>query len=177
MEEILNSARSEMNAAPQTPRMWPQIQREISKDKKNIFDLFPEIFSHYKLTTAMGFAIVVIVLSVTIFSLTSPRLISVSKAEKLANNIDEQVYEAQKIYESVIAEMEQKCKFSELTTDNDLAQAYFDKLHLLDQMILVCKSSLKDNPYNPVIHKQIIFAYNQKIKVYKELQNLDERNI
>ena len=177
MEDILNDAKIEMDFTQKAPDIWDGIFQEINEEKLWNFQSFFQMLFEYKLQIAVGFAVVFILTSFTINQLNPHGLISISKAEKLANKIDKDVFEAQKKYENVIAEMEQNCGLSELTTENDLAQAYFDKLHLLDQMIMVCKSSLDDNPYNPQIHKQLFFAYNEKIKVYKDLQIINERDI
>jgi len=174
MEDILNSSKIEIQSGEKTPDMWNDIVKEIKEDKPGIIESTLQWIFDYKLHFAVGFAVVFIVLSFSISQWNTRGLISISKAEKLANKIDKDVYEAQKAYEKVIDKLEENCRFSELTTENDLAQAYFDKLHLLDQMIMVCKSSLEGNPYNSTIHQQLIFAYNEKIKVYKELNGLNE---
>ena len=176
MDDILKNAKNEWNSDSQTPDMWDAIHKNIQSDPTSIFQRIWEYLFEYKMVSATGFAVVIVLLAVTFTYNPSP-LISARKAEKLANKIDNDVYKAQKIYENVIAEMEINCTLDELTTDNMLAQAYFDKLHLLDQVIDLCKTSLEDNPYNPTIHKQLFFAYNEKIKVYKDLQNLSEKEI
>ena len=177
MEDILNNAKIEMKSVQQTPDMWNEIHSEITKDKQTVFALIFERLFEHKLIYATAFAVVFLFISFTISEIQNHGLISISKAEKLANKIDEEVFDAQKKYEDVIAKMEENCSITELTSENNLAQAYFDKLYLLDQMILVCKSSLENNPYNSQIHKQLFFAYNEKINVYKELQILNEREL
>ena len=177
MDEILKNAKNEMNSSIETPDMWQSIHQEIKEDKMSFFDIILNKIMGNKMIFATGIAVVLLVVVVVINQQNFDGMISAKEAEKLANNIDKNVYKAQNMYEKVIAEMEDNCSISELTSDNSLAQAYFDKLALLDQMILVCKSSLESNPYNPEIHKQLFYAYNEKIKVYKELQNLDERKI
>ncbi|MBN2281422.1 MAG: hypothetical protein JXQ65_12650 [Candidatus Marinimicrobia bacterium] len=177
MEDILKNAKIEIESTPKTPNMWKEVFKEIDTETPQPRKKFFHTLFEYKIQAAIGFAIVFLTMIMILDRINPHHLISVSRAEKLANNIDKKVFEAQKQYEEVIAEMEAHCPVSELTSQNDLAQAYFDKLHLLDQMILICKSSLEDNPYNSQIHRQLFFAYNEKIKVYKEMQNLKEREI
>lgn len=176
MDDILKNAKSEWNNSQQTPDMWKSIHQEINSGKVGAGQKILGFVLEYKMTFATGFALLVILVAITITQNPS-KLITAYEAEKLANEIDRDVYKAQKIYENVIAEMEKNCPISELTTENNLAQAYFDKIRLLDQVIFLCKSSLEENPYNPTIHKQLFFAYNEKINVYKELQTLSEKEL
>jgi hypothetical protein len=176
MDDILKNSKNEMNSIPQTPDMWKKIQKNIQSEKQNILQQIWDFIFDHKMVIATGFACIIIILTISFFH-NPTRLISATEAEKLANKIDDDVYKAQQLYEHVIAEMELNCTLSELTTDNSLAQAYFDKIHLLDQVIDLCKSSLEKNPYSPAIHKQLFFAYNEKINVYKALGTLNEKEL
>ena len=174
MDDLLKKVKDELIINQKTPEMWNEIYNEIH-EQKSIISTISEFVNNYRyqVSFAVTFAILIFI-SFTIFKpFDSEKMISISEAAKLADKIDKDVFKAQKIYEQVISEMEQNCTVTELTTKNDLAQAFFDKLYLLDQVIVLCKSSLEDNPYNSEIHKQLFYAYNEKIKVYKEIQNLN----
>lgn len=174
-EDILQNAKAEIDREVKSPEMWSAISSQIESNKNPIINFLRNFWRNrkFELSLATSFIIVLIIAGSLFFNNTEQKLISVQAAEEMAEDIDKDIYKAQKIYENVIAKLEQNCTVSEIESKNALAQAYFDKLHTLDQLILECKTALQENPYNPAIHKKLFFAYNEKIEVYNKLENLN----
>jgi hypothetical protein len=174
-EDILQNAKEEMDREVNSPEMWPAISSQIESNNNPIVNVLRNLWNNRKYTLSLvtGFLIILIIAGSLFFNNREQELISVQHAEEMAEDIDKDIYKAQKIYENVLARLEKNCTVSEIESKDALAQAYFDKLHTLDQLILDCKTALQENPYNPAIHKNLFFAYNEKIEVYNKLENLN----
>ncbi len=121
------------------------------------------------------FATTIILFITTIYIFSSPRLISVEKAGKLAMEVDNNMFIEHDKYEKEIARLFNDLSNGDLLNDDERIIVHFEKLNSIDMIILNCKSALEKNPYSTIVNTSIISAFQEKIETINHLINLKTR--
>ena len=175
-QDWLDAAKRESELLETPETLWQNIEREFDTPSP-VKSFWTRVFgiqdTRRKWQFALAGLVILIATSVVINSLRTPELISVDQAEYLAEEIDSEVYTAQRNYERAIAKLENQAKTKYQGSDNELVSLYLERIDVLDELIRECKSDLKDNPYNPAIQRSLFAAYNEKVETIHELLSID----
>jgi len=178
-DDFLNQAKDEFNNI-QTPDMWENIENAIAppiKVKHNWLYNIEEFLFTFRFQLSTVTVCLCIVIVGLLVNTNNMKMISMAEAGKFASEIDKDVFKAQKIYENAIDKMAMNFASMDLKENSELVRLQLDKLQTLDELIVECKHYLEENPYYPEIHKQLFYAYQEKIKIYKFLESQTERSI
>ncbi len=176
-DQWLESTRNRSRQEKPGGGVWPAIQTELVKTRRpGILARFLDIRPVYR-NLAIVAAALLITLPTTILlyeMFRGPQFVSSDEAYRLAEQIQSEVFDAQKAYEHSIKKMENLVSHKRYDGNSELAQLYFQKLQTLDMLILECKSYMDQNPYNPALHRQLFYAYQSKIETLQSLLTLSE---
>ncbi|NOZ74016.1 MAG: hypothetical protein GXO90_01370 [FCB group bacterium] len=172
----LNRAKDESEALKTPDYLWQNIVRDLEKprQKKSRWSLIGGYFSFRpKWKFALGGLVLVLATGLMIRTLKTPRLIDENQAEYLASEINEEVYTAQHTYEKAISKLEKRLQRKYEDPDNEWIRLSLERIDMIDELIRECKTSLEDNPYNPVIQRTLFTAYGEKLETIQQLLAID----
>ena len=177
-EQWLQKAKNESAEFQPSDQVWSKIQKEIQNtdQKESWLEKVTRIFTPPPQLQAaiVGSALVVMAYFLVMNPKQDTRLITENEAAILASDIDRKVFESQRLYEEVLTVLEKQVT-EEIPSDaHEVFDLYKEKIKMLDILIAECKVNLKENPYNPEIHKSLFYAYTEKLTNLKTMLALNK---